>query len=153
MAGSPDEGNPASVPHDSISKWANEGLIIPLGHIDDMPAILNEIDLVVLPTSYGEGVPRILVEAAACGLPLIATDVPGCREIVAPNVNGLLVPAKDSTSLAEAIKYLADNPSVRVRMGLAGRKKVLAEFDEKNVIKETLGVYRELMSIQNGVAV
>ena len=146
IAGSNDEGNPASVPNAFISKWAGEGVIHPLGHVDNMAGLLSRVDIVVLP-SYREGVPRILIEAAACGLPLVATDVPGCREIVAHNVNGLLVPAKDSISLAGAIRHLSANPDERVRMGEAGRKKALEEFDEKIVIRETLGVYRELLSI------
>lgn len=152
MAGSPDDGNPASVPSETINGWASEGTIIPLGHMDDMASLLSKVDVVVLP-SYREGTPRILLEAAASGLPLVSTDVPGCREIVASNVNGLLVPAKDSKALAEAIKYLVDNPEERVRMGLAGRKKVLEEFDERIVIQSTLGVYRELLPIPETGAV
>ena len=147
LAGSPDEGNPASVPQASISKWVSEGILIALGHTDNMSSLLSEVDLVVLPTSYGEGTPRILLEAAASGLPIVATDVPGCREIVATGVNGLLVPAKDSKALAETIKYLVEHPEERVRMGQAGRKKVLEEFDERIVIQSTLDVYRELLSI------
>lgn len=148
MAGAPDEGNPASVPNGVINEWVRDGIVDMLGHVDDMPALLRSVDLVVLP-SYREGVPRILVEAASCGLPIVATDVPGCREIVVHNVNGLLVPAKDSTKLTEAIKYLADNTDECARLGLAGRKKVLAEFDEELVIRETFGVYRELISLTN----
>lgn len=146
LAGSPDEGNPASVPHASISKWVSEGILVALGHTENMQSLLSEVDLVVLP-SYREGTPRILLEAAASGLPIVATDVPGCREVVATGVNGLLVPAKDSKALADAIKYLVDSPMERARMGQAGRKKVLEEFDEQIVIKFTLGVYRELLSI------
>ena len=148
IAGSPDDGNPASVPRETINQWAAEGIIIALGHIDDMSGLLSKVDVVVLP-SYREGTPRILLEAAASGLPLISTNVPGCREIVTSNVNGLLVPAKDAKALTEAIRYLADNPNERERMGQEGRRKVLEEFDENIVINETLGVYKELMLIPN----
>lgn len=144
IAGSPDDGNPASVPRETINQWAEEGIIVALGHIDDMSGLLGKVDIVVLP-SYREGTPRILLEAAASGLPLISTDVPGCREIVISDVNGLLVPAKNARALVEAIRYLADNPNERERMGKEGRRKVLEEFDENIVINETLGVYKELV--------
>ena len=143
IAGSPDNGNPTSVPYDRIQKWSEEGVIEFLGHIDNMPALLHTVDLVVLP-SYREGTPRILLEAAACGLPIVATDVPGCREVVKHEVNGLLVPVKDIISLSEAIKYMVNNPTERERMGKSGREKILSEFDEKIVIEETIDVYKEI---------
>ena len=83
LAGEADLGNPDAVPASAIRKWAALGTIDWIGHIEDMAALLDQVDIVVLPTSYGEGVPRILVEAASAGLPLIATAAPGCREIVA----------------------------------------------------------------------
>ncbi|KHD05772.1 glycosyl transferase family 1 [Candidatus Thiomargarita nelsonii] len=143
LAGSPDPGNPASVPPAQIDAWAREGIITALGHLDKMEDILNEVDLVVLP-SYREGLPRILLEAAAYGLPIVTTDAPGCREIVADEVNGFLVPCKDSAALATAIQRILDNPEERARMGAASRSKVLAEFDQKIVLRETFEVYREL---------
>ena len=111
-----------------------------------MEDILNEVDLVVLP-SYREGLPRILLEAAAYGLPIVTTDAPGCREIVADDVNGFLVPCKDSAALATAIQRILDNPEERARMGAASRSKVLAEFDQKIVLRETFDVYRELLDL------
>ena len=110
-----------------------------------MEELLSTVDIVVLPTSYGEGVPRILIEAASCGVPIIASNVPGCREIVVHQENGLLIPPKNWKALAEAIEYLAEKPAIRQRMGENGRKKVLAEFDEEIVINKTLNVYRELL--------
>lgn len=148
IAGSPDEGNPASVSDKDIDEWVGEGIVEILGHVEDMPTLLNSVDLVVLP-SYREGLPRILVEAASCGLPIIATDVPGCREIVEHRLNGLLVEPRDSGALAAAINYLAENPAECVRMGDAGRQKALAEYDERQVIRETLAVYNELFSSTN----
>jgi len=146
LAGAPDDGNPASVQNEEIIKWVNEGLVESLGHIENIESVLTNVDIVVLP-SYREGLPRILLEAASMGLPLVSTDVPGCREIVKNNINGLLVPVKDSKSLAVAIEYLIDNPIERSRMGRAGREMVLNEFDEKIVIDDTIDVYREVLSL------
>lgn len=146
LAGSPDTGNPAFVPLEQIVTWEREGVITALGHIDNMEQFLTQVDLAVLP-SYREGVPRSLLEAAACGLPIVTTDVPGCREIVAHSVNGLLVPCRDSIALAEAIQYMMNNPQERARMGAASRTKVLAEFDQKIVLKKTFEVYKELLHL------
>ena len=145
LAGRPDPGNPSSVPQEMIDSWHAAGLVRALGHVEDMRALLQEVDIVALP-SYREGTPKILLEAAACGLPLVATDVPGCREVVSHGENGLLVPARDGVALADALDLLIAQPQMRARMGAAGRAKVLAEFDEKLVIGRTLEVYRELVA-------
>jgi glycosyltransferase involved in cell wall biosynthesis len=145
LAGSPDPGNPASVPLEAIRAWSDAGLITAIGHVDDMPKWFHQVDVAVLPSFYGEGVPRSLIEAAASGLPIVTTDMPGCRDIVADGVNGLLVPPRDASALARAIKLLHDNPRKRADFGAAGREKVLTEFDEKIVLRRTLDVYRELM--------
>jgi len=144
LAGAPDSGNPASVSENDVLKWREEGTVTPVGHVENMEHLLSMVDLVALPT-YREGTPRILLEAAAMGLPIVATDVPGCREIVSHGKNGLLVPPKDSVAVAKAIKLLADDPDKRHQMGKAGREKVLAEFDESIVIEKTLSVYKELL--------
>jgi glycosyltransferase involved in cell wall biosynthesis len=145
LAGDPDEGNPASVSESDVRGWVEEGVLERLGHVDDMPDLYRSVDIVVLP-SYREGLPKGLIEAAACGLPLVTTDVPGCREVVTDGVDGLLVPVRDSGALAEAIARLCDDPALRERLGKAARQKALAEFDERIVIKQTLDVYRELVS-------
>ena len=144
LAGAPDSGNPASVSENDVLKWREEGTVTPVGHVENMEHLLSMVDLVALPT-YREGTPRILLEAAAMGLPIVATDVPGCRETVSHGKNGLLVPPKDSVAVAKAIKLLADDPDKRHQMGKAGREKVLAEFDESIVIEKTLSVYKELL--------
>ena len=149
LAGTPDAGNPAAVPEEQIAAWDQESVIKSLGHVEEMDKLLCTVDLVVLPTYYREGVPRILLEAAASGLPIVSTNVPGCREIVEHAVNGLLVPPRDASSLAEAIKFLAENPDVRARMGKEGRKKAVIEFDQQIVINATIDVYRELLTIPN----
>jgi glycosyltransferase involved in cell wall biosynthesis len=110
-----------------------------------MPGLLREIDVVVLP-SYREGTPRSLLEAAACGLPIVTTDVPGCREVVEHGVNGLLVPPRDPIALASAIHRLCINADERRRMGVAGREKVLSNFDQRRVLEETFAVYRQLLA-------
>lgn len=143
MGGSADAGNPAAVSARDIEDWVKEGVIEALGHIEDMAAAMDAADIVVLP-SYREGTPKVLLEAAASGLPIVTTDVPGCREVVDDGVNGLLVPPRDPAALAAAIRALCTNPDARRAMGAAGRAKMLAEFDEKLVIGNTMDVYREL---------
>ncbi|MDG2538941.1 glycosyltransferase family 4 protein [Dyella jiangningensis] len=143
LAGMPDPGNPAAVPESTIQGWVEEGLVTWLGHVDDMNRLLGSVHVVVLP-SYREGLPRTLVEAAACGLPLITTDVPGCREVVRDGVDGLLVPVKNSDALAAAIRRLQDQPEFAYQLGQAARRKARAEFDEGIVIRRTMEVYAEL---------
>lgn len=144
LAGEPDAGNPAAIPLETVRGWAAEGVIEWLGHAEDMPALYASVDIVVLP-SYREGLPKSLIEAAACGLPLVSTDVPGCREVVTDGVDGLLVPVRDADALAEAIARLANDASLRQRLGAAARAKALREFDERIVNERTLDVYRELL--------
>lgn len=143
IAGTPDPGNPASIPESTIEHWVDEGLITWLGHVDDMAGLLGSVHVVVLP-SYREGLPRTLVEAAACGLPLITTDVPGCREVVSDGVDGLLVPVKDSEALAHAIKRIHSDHALARQLGDAARVKARAQFDERIVIRRTMDVYAEL---------
>lgn len=143
LAGTSDPGNPAAIPESTVRRWVEEGVITWLGHVDDMPGLLGSVHVVVLP-SYREGLPRTLVEAAACGLPLITTDVPGCREVVCDGVDGLLIPAKDSEALARAIHRLQDNPALARELGHAARAKARAQFDERIVIRRTMDVYAEL---------
>ncbi len=144
LAGDPDPGNPAAVPEATVREWVADGTVEWLGHVDDMPALFASVDMVVLP-SYREGLPKGLIEAAACALPLVTTDVPGCRQVVTDGVDGLLVPARDADALARAIARLQDDPELATRFGQAARAKALAEFDEKIVIERTLAVYRELL--------
>ena len=144
LAGTPDSGNPASVPESEVRRWANEGIVRWLGHVEDMPGLFAAVDAVVLP-SYREGLPKSLIEAAACGLPLIATDVPGCREVVTDGVDGLLVPARNPNALAAAIARLQDMPALAAALGKAARAKALVEFGESIVIERTIAVHRELL--------
>jgi glycosyltransferase involved in cell wall biosynthesis len=144
LAGTPDPGNPSAIPEQTLLEWQASGLVEWLGHIEDMPALLADADIVVLP-SYREGLPKSLIEAAACARPLITTDVPGCRRVVTDGVDGLLVPVRDAKALACAIARLQDDPALARRLGLAAREKALAEFDERIVIARTLAVYDEVV--------
>ena len=145
LAGSSDPGNPNAVPESVITSWVEEGIIEWLGHVDDMPALLASVHVMALPTAYGEGVPRSLIEAAACGLALIATDAPGCREVISHEVDGLLVPLRNAEALASAIARVDDNPEWASEMGQNAKVKARREFDETIVISKTLDVYRELL--------
>jgi glycosyltransferase involved in cell wall biosynthesis len=144
LAGTPDPGNPAAVPEQIIRDWTEQGLMQWLGHVEDMAKLLASVDMMVLP-SYREGLPKSLIEAAACGLPLVTTNVPGCREVVTDGVDGLLVPARDAVALAAAMARLLDDKALAARLGQAARVKALAEFDERIVIERTLAVYQELL--------
>jgi glycosyltransferase involved in cell wall biosynthesis len=145
LAGDPDPGNPASVPTATVLKWQADGFLEWLGHVEDMPGLLAKVDVMVLP-SYREGLPKSLIEGAACGLALVATDVPGCRKVVTDGVDGLLIPVRNSEALAAAICRLDDDREFGTRLGLAAREKVLDNFDELIVIRQTIAVYDELLS-------
>jgi len=145
LAGDPDPGNPAAVPEETVQAWCAEGLVNWLGHVDDMPGLFGSVDIVVLP-SYREGLPKGLIEAGACALPLVTTDVPGCREVVRDGEDGLLIPVKSATAIADAIRRLCDDPEFALRLGAAARQRALSDFDERLVIDRTIDVYRELVS-------
>jgi glycosyltransferase involved in cell wall biosynthesis len=116
-----------------------------LGGRDDVDRLYAGMDIFVL-ASYREGFPRTPMEAAAMGVPVIATDIRGCRQVVDPGVTGLLVPARDAPALADAIKALAVDPDRRARLGIAGRAKAVREFDERRCVEITLERYRELLA-------
>ena len=109
-----------------------------------MPTVLGHAAVVVLP-SYREGLPVSLLEAAACGKPIVATDVPGCRDVVRHRVNGLLVPPRNATALAEAIAVLLENQGLRNELGCRGRDIVVKEFSSTLVTRQTLALYDELL--------
>jgi glycosyltransferase involved in cell wall biosynthesis len=144
LLGGSDRGNPAAVPATWLEARQAQGQVEWVDHVDDVRPYLSQAQVVVLP-SYREGFPKSLLEAAAMGKPLIATDVPGCRDIVIDRVNGLLVPARDHQRLAQAMLALAGNPDLRLAMGQAGRALVKELFDETIVIRKTLGVYARVL--------
>ena len=146
IAGEPDAGNPDAVSVDKLHRLAAQGDVELLGHREHMEELLGSVNVVVLPSYYREGTPRILVEAASCGLPLVATDAPGCREIVRHGLNGLLVPAKDPQALAEAIKTLLRDEQLCATMGGRSRQIACDEFSEESVIERTLTVYEQAIA-------
>ncbi|SEJ45973.1 glycosyltransferase family 4 protein [Frateuria terrea] len=146
LAGSPDPGNPRSVDGEQVRRWAEEGAITWLGHVEDMPALLATIDVMALPSYYREGVPKSLIEGAAAGLALITTDQPGCREVVTRHgFDGLVVPPRSAEALATLIARLDDDRELLARLGAKAREKAIAEFDERSVIQRTLDVYERLL--------
>ena len=145
LAGTTDPGNPASVADGQIESWNQSGLVEWWGWREDMPNTLAQTDIFCLP-SYREGVPNALIEACACGLPIVTTDVPGCRDVVTHGVNGLLVPVRNAFALAGALETLLTSPELRQRMGTAGRETAINKFSNTKVNAETLGVYKTLLS-------
>ena len=144
LVGMVDTENPAAISETQLRAWQQSGLVEWWGHRDDMPNILASAQIVVLP-SYREGLPKVLLEAAACGRPIVATDVPGCREVVKDGANGFLVPLKDAGSLSRAIARLLSDPLLRRRMGACGREIALKEFSVGKISQETLDLYDELL--------
>ena len=110
-------------------------------HVEDMVGFMQSLDVFVLPTSYGEGVPKSLIEAAACGLPLVASNVAGCKEVIEHGVEGLLIPPNDVEALYDAIEFLRVNLEVRLAMGKAARQKALAVFDVQKINDQTIALY------------
>jgi glycosyltransferase involved in cell wall biosynthesis len=151
IAGNADPGNPASVPPQVAAKWCDSGVVELLGHVEDMPALFREVDAVVLP-SYREGLPRALIEAGATGVPLVTTDVPGCREVVCDGVDGLITPVRNVEALAQAISRLQEDAALAKQLGAAARAKAVALFDERIILARTLEVYDELVPTA-GVAI
>ena len=141
LAGPTDPDNRGSLTAESLVSLTTDPGISWLGPVADIRAVWRRAAIAVLPSTYGEGVPKALLEAAACARPIVASDVPGCREVVRPGETGLLVPPRDVNKLADAIAALAGDPARRTAMGRAGRALVEREFDENIVARETLGVY------------
>jgi glycosyltransferase involved in cell wall biosynthesis len=146
LVGRPDPENPSSIPQEIIEEWVENGFVEWWGYRNDMAEVLKVSNIVVLPSAYGEGVPKILIEAAAIGRSTVATDIPGCREIVKDGVNGLLVPVNDVEALTSAIKTLIDDIEYRRKLGLQGRKLVENEFSDQLVSNATLAIYEEILS-------
>ncbi len=145
LAGGTDP-NPASVPEASLRAWDNAGLVEWKGHCTDMPAMLRRAFAVVLP-SYREGLPKALLEGAACGRPLIATDVPGCRDVVRHGQNGLLVPAKNAMALADAMHELIKNPAQAAAFGRQARRDAEAHFALPSIVAAHIAVYTRLLPL------
>jgi glycosyltransferase involved in cell wall biosynthesis len=144
LAGEPDRANPASVSPAVLAEWRTRAGVEFLGHVADIRTVWAQAQIAVLP-SRREGLPLSLLEAAACGRPLVATDVPGCREIARPGINAILVPVDDAAALADAIAQLADDPDLRARYGAASRRLVEAEFSAADVGRHIVALYRQML--------
>ena len=144
LVGEGDSGNPASVPPQQLHEWENEGVVELFGWQDEMPKILAQSHIVCLP-SYGEGLPKALLEAASCGKPIVATDVPGCRDVVHHGEDGLLVPPRQAAPLATALERVIGDADLRRTLGAGGRERVLANFSVETVSAETLRLYADLL--------
>lgn len=145
LIGMPDEGNPTSFSLAQLEDWVNSGVVNWLGHQDNIAKHLAKSHIICLP-SYREGLPKSLIEAVACGRPIVATDVPGCREVVSHGINGLLVQPRDSHALADALMILISDKSLRERMGLLGRERAENEFSSEIIISQTLCVYESMLT-------
>jgi glycosyltransferase involved in cell wall biosynthesis len=143
LVGRTDPDNPTDVGEDGIRAWEREGIVTWQGFSKDMPAALAQANIICMP-SYREGLPRVLIEAAATGRAIVATDVPGCREIVRDGDNGLLVPARDGPATAAAVERLLDDPSLRARFAARGRARAEAEFSVELFIVQSLDAYRRV---------
>ncbi|MBE0409617.1 MAG: glycosyltransferase, partial [Anaerolineales bacterium] len=144
LVGEPDAGNPTSIDEKTIQSWVDDGLVEWWGWREDMREVYAQCHIVTLP-SFREGVPTVLLEAAATARPIIATDVPGCRDVVEHGVNGLLVPPNDEAALAEALLALIKDATLRRRMGAAGRQRVMQKYSVLQINTVTEEVYRSLL--------
>ena len=148
LVGSPDPKNPSSVPESTLSEWNRRAGVEWWGHREDMGKVWRGCHIAVLPTYYKEGLPRSLLEAASCARPLVATEIPGCRDILKDRVNGLSVAPRDSKALADAIKRLAGDAGLRRKMGVAGRRIVKREFSDEIVIGKILELYEHMSATE-----
>jgi glycosyltransferase involved in cell wall biosynthesis len=145
LAGDSDPGNRASITNEQLKVWQQLPNVTWLGHQQNMAAVYQECHIVCLP-SYREGMPKALLEAAACGRAVITTDVPGCREAIIPNVSGFLVPVRNVSVLQARLLELAASPELRQQMGKAGRKLAEESFCINSVVNKTLDIYQSALS-------
>jgi glycosyltransferase involved in cell wall biosynthesis len=144
IAGQPDPANPTSIPPREIESWSRRPNVTHLGFVEDIGALWAGAHIAVLP-SHREGMPLSLLEAAACGRPLVVTDVPGCRDIARPGINALLVPLDDAEALANAIEHLALDRELRRKFGKASRELVESQFSSRRIGRDLVRLYRRLL--------
>lgn len=146
LVGSPDIGNSNSVTEEQLNTWEKQELVKLFGFRKDVPELFSKSNIVTLPSYYGEGLPKVLIEAAACGRAVITTNHPGCRDAIIKGETGILIPIRDGCALADAIKKLIENPNKRKAMGRAGRRLAVEKFTIESVVKGHLGIYAELLN-------
>lgn len=141
LLGPVDMGNPKGIKPEQLKAWNNEGAVEYLGMTDDIKSYLSSADVIVLPSYYREGIPLSLLEGAAMAMPIITTDSPGCREVVAHGKNGFLVPARDPAALAAAMEEFLAQPALVARMGRESRKAAVTRFDSRLIVEDILKYY------------
>jgi glycosyltransferase involved in cell wall biosynthesis len=146
LIGSPDPGNPNSVIPSKLDDWSAERIVELPGYRTDIAAQYAAANIVCLPSYYGEGLPKTLVEAAACGRAVVTTDHPGCRDAIDPDVTGILIPVKNSVALADALQALIESPERRAQMGKAGRELAERAFAIEKIVAQHMTIYRELLA-------
>ena len=146
LIGSPDPGNPTSVTQLELDGWSTEGAVDLPGYRSDIAEQYAAANIVCLPSYYGEGLPKTLVEGAACGRAVVTTDHPGCRDAIDPDVTGILIPVKNPVALADAIQTLIESPERRAQMGRAGRELAEQAFAIEKIVKQHLIIYQELLA-------
>jgi len=145
LFGSPDPCNPASATQLELRSWSVERIVELSGYRTDIAAQYAVANIVCFPSYYGEGFPKTLVEGAACGRAVVATDHPGCRDAIELVVTGGLVPVKSAPSLADAIQMLIETPELRLRMGKAGRELAEQAYSIDRIFEQHLAIYKELL--------
>jgi glycosyltransferase involved in cell wall biosynthesis len=146
LYGAPDPSNPKAIPEKTLKDWSAEPGIAWHGATRDVAAVWRDHHVACLPSRGGEGLPRTLLEAAACGRAVVTTDVPGCRTLVRHDVEGLIVPPGDAASLAEALAALANDPQRVIRLGAAARARVLDGFTERDVMDAVKRLYASMLT-------
>jgi len=146
LVGAPDPGNPGTLSEAELRGWQAEGLARWLGPRQDIAQLLRDAHIACQPSAYREGLPKSALEAMASGKPLVATDIPGCREAVVDGETGFLVPPKNPIALAAALQKLIESPELRARMGRAGRRRAEQYFSDSIICHETLLVYEALLN-------
>jgi glycosyltransferase involved in cell wall biosynthesis len=145
LVGSVDAANPASFTDADVAGWVKEGVVEAWGWREDMPAIFAKAQIACLPTFYGEGLPKALLEAAASGCAIVASNIAACTELVKDEKTGLVVPPQDTEALANALERLISDPGLRKRLGEAARESIVADFSLSKVLSEIIGIYEELV--------
>lgn len=143
VVGKPDLDNPHSIQKKELTQWREKGIVELWGHRSDMPKVMELSQIVVLPSYYGEGLPKVLIEAAACGRVVITTDHPGCRDAIMVGTTGILVPVRNAEVLADSIEELLRDPARCTKLGLAGRGLAETAFDVKKVVGAHIDIYNQ----------
>ena len=141
LAGEPDYGNPGSISAEMMAEWQQQGWVKLLGHRSDMPELIRQADIAVLPSRYLEGIPLFLLESAASGLTLIGSNIEGCRMVIEDGQNGFIIPEENTQSLVETLLKVIQDPEGRKRMGKASRKIAEQRFERQSILDTYLKLY------------